>query len=295
MKFCPSCGNKLPDEARFCPNCGAKQPELVKDDQTFKQEEVTRPPVNQNEEVKEEVKKESEGEEYKRLINEEPKFKAMMKATTIQALSGLANALLIIVVIVFLTVPFITFTGVNLTDTGRAYLSAYNITGTYPFDANRFVALSAYNYSSLISKAFSPNTSLDAGIPAFTIVTLIGGILISALSILGSLLNALRKGYRLKEYKKDQGVTMYRELKTKQSWFIGVGFSAALIAISAIQNAGWKDLNYKETNYLYGFITSCSANMIVTIIVGAIVILMILGACIALHIVALKQVKQYYE
>lgn len=298
MKYCMNCGTELPDEARFCPNCGTKQPESVEPVQKPVVQERPADEFNQeptpNHVVEQTAPTSSydEREEYNRLVRDEPKFVAIMKATTIKAFSSLANILVFIVWICYLAVPYITFTGEGVTG-GEYQLSVY---GSYPVSVTKGQASLLYSVSKKLGKAFSPNSGLDSGIQAQYYIPLFLGIIIIALTILGALLNGLRKGYRLREYKKDNGQTMYKELKTKQQWVIGVLFCITLMGLSIIQKFGWGDLEYKDDHhYYYGQITSNPANMVACIISGVICIILIIAITTVFHAIALKLTKKHFE
>ena len=298
MKYCMNCGTELPDEARFCPNCGTKQPESVEPVQKPVVQERPADEFNQeptpNHVVEQTAPTSSydERDTYNRLINNDPKFASIMKATTMKALSGLANILFIIVWICFLAVPYLTFTGEGVNG-GQYQLSVYG--DSFPISVNRFEANALYTISDRLGNAFSPNSSMNATIKAYFIIPLLLGIVLGALTILMSLLNGLRKGYRLKEYLKDNGQTMYKEMKSRQQWVIGVLICVVFIAISVIQKFGWEDLNYKDNNYYYGQITSNPANMIACIISGVICIIFIVAITTVFHVLALKLTKKHFE
>ena len=244
--------------------------------------------------VQQEPRQESEREECNRLLKEDPRFAALMKATTFKSLGGIVGVLSFIVLIVFLAVPYIAFTGVNIHPEGKAYLDVYS-GGAYPFSVNRFTAVSLYHWVNTLKYAFSPSESMNATVSTFFYVYLILGIVLCIVFILGSLLTALPRGYRFRTYKKDNGVSLYKELKTKQSWIISALFIVVLVANSIIQYFGWKDLTYKSTNYYYGEITGDPSNMIATTIVGVIVLFIIIGVSVAFNIIATKMVKKHFE
>ena len=227
-------------------------------------------------------------------MDEDPKFRAMMKASTMKYFSGLSNILLAIVVLLFVFTNYITFTGVDITD-GEYQLMAAGAF-SFPFSVNRLTSATLYAVTDKMGKAFSPNEGLDTSIYANTYVVLIAGLILPALSVLGSILGALRKGYRLETYKKDNGKTLLKEIKSQQQWIIGVMFSVALMAMSIIQYIGWNDLEYTDGHhYFYGQIAADKTNMIATIVGGIFVIIVILGVCIPMHVIAWKTVKPHLE
>ena len=206
MKYCINCGAQLPDEAKFCPNCGSKQPDLANPaPQEVQQQEqpVANDPVHTVQPTQtnfqQPVSNENERDEHNRLMSSNPKYAALMKATTMKWLSNLINGLFIILLIVYLSVNFLTFTGENMN--GGQYILDIESNGVYPFSVNRGQAFSLYEEVSLIGKAFSPSSSMNATIGSTFIIYLIFGLVMFALTVVLSLVNGLRKGYRLKEFK----------------------------------------------------------------------------------------------
>ena len=300
MKFCPKCGAQLPDEAKFCSKCGAKQPQLENENVdvvTPTPEPTSKPDNSPVPDTFTPNTQESDSELFQRLKRDDPRFNAIMKATTMKSLALLVNAIGFIVFMIFLLVPCLTFTGEGCTSDGLIGLNATLVfDGTFPFSVNRFTAATLHNYSSALGKAFSPSSSMDAGIIANTYIILVFGLLINAMFILTALLNGLRKSYRLKEYKKDGGVVLYKELKTKPGWVLGVGPILFLIVDSVLRYIGWCDLTYKDGDtYLFGKITGDNANMIACIVSGVICSAIIIVVNAVMQIKATNIAKQYYE
>jgi hypothetical protein len=45
MKFCPKCGNAVPDESSFCPKCGSNLPETTSYSSAYQQPKPACPPT----------------------------------------------------------------------------------------------------------------------------------------------------------------------------------------------------------------------------------------------------------
>ena len=297
MKFCPSCGAQLPDEAKFCPSCGAKQPVLDNTNAPVQEQEQPQVVYNPNPTpVNQTVPTQSTDEraEYERLMTTDPKFAAFMKASTMKSLGQLVNLLFVIVAIVYFSVNYLIFTGIDLDGSGKAFLDVLS-GGTYPFAANKALVYEIYEYSNALGKAFSPSSSMDASITSTYIILLILTIAMVPVTVLVCLLNGLRKGYRLKAYLKDGGETSYKELKTKQNWLIGTMLSVVFMVTSVTQYIGWKDLNYSDGHYLFGVITSDPSNMVACLVVGSICIVTIIAVSIVFQVLAVKMTKPYFE
>ena len=73
MKFCPKCGNELPDEANFCPKCGAKQPDAQVVEQEI-EENVSQ--INPTIEKSPQNQEESPRQRYNNLVKNDEVFKS---------------------------------------------------------------------------------------------------------------------------------------------------------------------------------------------------------------------------
>lgn len=300
MKYCPRCGAQLDDAANFCPKCGARQPDatvaapIQREEVKVNQEPVSTSNIPSSNVNQTSPSGESDRDEYQRMIKEDPKFAAIMKATTIANLVSLSNILFIIVAIVFLATPFLILTGIDASGEGSMYAETY-LLRSLPTSVNRVEGQALVIWSDTIGKAFSPNSSLDASLKSFTIISEILIPVLSGVMILAALLNALPKGYRFRTYKTDNGKTLYNAYKKEQKWLMGVMVSLMFAAISVIQYIGWNDLEYKDGTYYYGVMMADQTNFIATIIVAVIISAMILAANIVVKIITMKKLKPLFE
>lgn len=290
MKFCPSCGNKLADDARFCNKCGAKQPELEtsssSEEALVHHEEVETRHEEIREERRDETRSLSPRERYDRLIKEDECFREIVKANRIISLTGLKQLLVTVVWLVALLTPVAVFTGINMSTYGANLLNTLGKTTPLPFSPFDLIGYNTMKAGTRID----PNNQLTS---LFPMTFLIVGIIITVLFVLTALLNTFtRRGYFLRTYEAGKKVELIKSL-CRVNW--APSLFAIFVFVPSFQvflNAS--TMEYKDDKtYLFGRIEPLQSGFVTVCIVAGIVFAILLASSIVITKLATKKLRSY--
>ena len=284
MKFCPSCGSQLVDEAKFCPHCGAKQPNMVDNGGNgplvFEQPKGNniQPVINQEK---------SPSPRYNDLDKNNELFRTAVNARRKKYLFELIFIVFIIPFIVALTTPVVLFTGINATGEGAEMMSAVGMSLPYQASAFDFIEIDALSGS----KAIAPG-SMSA---VFSVMELIFGIIFSLLLTAMPIIGAFTgRGYVLKLYESGKMDQLYKEIV--QPPFGGGVF--CLMPLVAPMNLYVSSMNVKYEagkTYLFGEIQGITSGFIAVVVVAVLTtVLSIVGVVVA-NAINTKKFKAIYK
>ncbi len=287
MKFCPKCGNQLPDEAAFCNKCGEPQPNMNQPEATPESEPrkvvapTPVPPPSQNAPIIE-----NPGQRYRRLLKEDDTFQGLVKAYNFEKLLCIPSILIIAVWAIALFTPVGVLTGVNVHQTGYTMFNSLGKTFPYEFSAIQLIELDnlSGNY------ALSPNSSLNM---VFPIMSFIFGILFFVLIVLVTVLGT-PKGYILKTYEAPNGaVNLANNLKRRGVPFFGALFSLPLVGTLFATYINCLDISYRDgKTYIFGEIAALTPNFITALIACLSLIALMLAGGILAKVLVNKKLKK---
>lgn len=294
MKFCPKCGNSLPDDAKFCTKCGALQPGFENENPAPNNEQPVAQPVPQPTPQEMSFDKPnpsmSPRERFDYLYEHDERFKTIVRCIRRCGLVALINLLFIVPWLVCLLTPVGAFTGVNVHPTGQ---STFEAMGIYNFP-HPYSALSIRTFTTIVSaagKAITPGDSLKN--PMALLLFIFGFVWIPLMVLAGVLGNP--RGYLLTTYEKEGG---YKELikRAKGGSLIMFGAMYDLIcmvcAIMTYVNS--TDLNYKAGDtYYFGEVTGLKEGMITCIVVTVIFMIIMIVTQAVLKSIINRSLKEY--
>lgn len=286
MKYCPKCGAQLVDEARFCSKCGAPQPNM--------ENETRRPDLfeSNNEPVKKESSEMTPSERYHYLKENDDKFKEFTRVVFLLKFVGLIGLLFIVPFLVCYFTPIGTFTGVNAQDYGNNLLAVAG--KSYPYNFSNFdLAFTIKVWANNSTHKLTPDNSLNSN--AYINIFWVFGYLFVAVIVLVSMLGRPR-GYVLKTYEKDQGQTLYKDIKNTLTMLSGPAFSIMSLVTVIGTYINCTDVTYKDdTQYLFGVVTGNKSGLITCIVVTVIFVAIMLAASIMLKKIICKKLNSYYK
>lgn len=279
MKYCPSCGSQLPDEARFCPNCGTKQPQMEESPEPAESDFAPEPQVLiQNPEA-------SPSQRYRDLIRNDAVFKEIVVVRRKKALFELIFLVALISWIVSMFVPVALFNGYGATVDGAMTMDALGMTLPHKTCAYDLIALkaAAYNYELTPSGLNSVFATLFA---------IIGPILI-ALIVVFSLIKAFTgKSYVLKQYESGKVKELIKE--TVNPNIAGGFFSLAMIVPSLNLFLSANGEEYKDgKTYFYGEIEGIPSGFVAVVIVIVLLTGMAIAGTIVIDNILSKKLKEF--
>ena len=287
MKFCPKCGNQLPDDAMFCNKCGAPQPgmEAPKEEAPVREEtplvnasEVARPaptPV---------AAAATPRERFNYLMENDEDFRCIVKATKKSRFLNLINLLFIVPWLVCMFTPIGMFLG-GMDSAGDSILQTLGgIPYSYSVMTLRPLITAAGKYS------LTPGNGLNnpMGLLAF-----IFGFIWIAFMVLMSILG-VSNGQILKIYEGPDGKRKLIQNSTRNTAFLhGPVYSFFSLCTAFVYWFNSKDLNYSNgKNYLYGPAVAIDTGLITCAVVVGIFIVIMIVPQIVLKIVIFRKVRQ---
>ena len=283
MKYCPSCGKQLPDEAKFCPSCGAKQPNMGNDGGNnvvvnSQPEICSAQPIN---------KEKSPRERYNELFQNDEFFKTVVVTRRKKFLLEFIFILFIVPWLVSLFTPVVLFTGNNATGEGAQMMAAVGMGLPYQASAFDFIEIDALSGS----KAIAPG-SMSA---VYSVVELIFGIIFTALLAAMPLIGAFTgRGYVLKLYEGGKVDQLYKE--TVQPPF--AGGVICLMTLVAPMNLYLSSMNAEYESgktYLFGEVTGITSGFIVVIVVVVLTAVLSIAGVVIGNAIASKKLKTLYK
>ena len=284
MKFCPKCGNQLPDDALFCNQCGAKQP-APEVEQKEPAPEPTPTPMPKPEGQAEM----SPRQRFNYLYENDERFQCIVKTTKKLRISYLFNTLFIIPFFVNMLIPVGVFTGVGMSGVGAEIFNAYGYTTPYPYSA-----ISLVQFSSLARQggyALTPGDGLKN--PSPLILFIFGFVFIALFFLIAFLGNP--KSYLLKTYEgSPEGGNI---LVTNVLRVSNLIFGPALVIVSLVSGpvmvyVNSTDLKYDAT-YIFGQVEGLPAGLITAIVVSVIFFIIMLVGGLVTRSIFVKPLKKY--
>ena len=286
MKYCPKCGNQLPDEANFCPKCGAPQPSVQQPSvqqaptphEIVTQPNVNSQPLNQGN---------SPRERYNNLYKNDEVFKEIVLYRRKKYLFELINIVFIITLLVSLLTPVALFTGINATSEGAQMMSVVGMSLPYEACAYDLIELDLLSGN----KALAPGSLNNA----YAIVTVIFGVIFSILLVVFPIIKAFTgRGYILRQYEAGKAKQLIKE--SMQPFVFGsllnlMTLVSPLNFYIIASNAEYKD----GKTYLFGEITGIQSGFITVIVVAAIITIVSLVLNILISNLLGKKLKGYYK
>ena len=276
MKFCPKCGNQLPDDARFCNKCGAPQPNVNGGDAGSAYQ-----PAQMSSGI-------TPREQFNNLMRDDPKFKAIVGASKAIGLFSLINLLFIIPFFVCSFTNVGAFTGVNVSSEGMYEFQALGIT-QFPFG---YSAISLREFILLADAggyALTPGDGLRNPSP---LIIFIFGFVWAALIVLVSLIGR-PKGYLMKTYLTQNGQqTLVKSFKASGIHF-GPIFCLVSLMSSVIVFVNSNGINYNNgKTYIFGEVKGDVGGLVICIVVSIIFLAIILAANIILRVLVMKKLNK---
>lgn len=283
MKFCPKCGTQLVDEARFCSKCGAAQPNM---ENAPAPQPVAPQPTPQQNAAPSNNGQMTPGQRYNYLKQNDERFRGLTKVIFFLKFVGLVNILFIIPWILSFAIPIATFTGVNVSDVGANLWMASK--KPIPWSFNNFdLAYTIIPWTKGSNIKLSPDSALQGTI--MPQILMVFGYLFTVLIVLTSLLGNPR-GYVLKTYDKDEGQTLYKNIKGNTTWLIGPSYAVVSLASVIATYINCTDLKYEAgKTYLLGEIAPLQSGLITCIVVTVIFVAIMVAVPLVIRSLLLKK------
>ena len=285
MKYCTSCGNQLPDDAKFCVKCGAKQPmmeapkeEPVKEEVKVAPQPAPAPapaPAPQPQPQPAE-KTLSPRERYNNLVKNDEAFRVTVRAAKMRDLGGLVNLLYIVV---WLTCCLTTI----------GYFANYpagSIAGEF----------SAYSLSIFYNVAgkLGPSGNLTG---VFGAISFYFGFLFVVLLVLIAVIGHPR-GWILRTYEAQGLNELVKQLNSTKHFLNGV-FMSLIPTIAMVSTyitvCGLDYSEYPPSSYPFGEIFPLDDHFYIAMAVSILMMHIMLGLGIMFEVMFRKRVGKYLK
>ena len=285
MKYCPKCGTKLPDDARFCGACGAPQPNMVeKAEEPVPQ--VAQAPAPQVAQAHA-SSQQTPAQRYQELMQNDERFSTIVKATKRVNLITLIGLLSFIVWVVCMFTPVATFTGAEMSSSGRAAAEAMGL--SFPHDVSAVTILELSNVTSASKLTLIPG----AIIGPMQIIPMIASLIMMALLIVMAFVSS-PKGYMLRTYEAGKADELIKNAKSPMKFLIGVfvAFLPFLAALNTFLTCSDVKYEYKDsTRYFFGEVMSKPEGFIACVVTFAVVSAVMFAVSFVLRSIFLKKLN----
>lgn len=284
MKFCPKCGNELPDEANFCPKCGAKQPDAQVVEQEI-EENVSQ--INPTIEKSPQNQEESPRQRYNNLVKNDEVFKEIVTVRRKKYLFELIFLVFIISWIVAMFTPVAKLTGEEMSSNGASILGGLGIAVPYEFSPFDLIELDTLSGKS----ALTPGGLSSA----YAVMGMIIGIVLMILSAGLPVLKAFTgRSYVLKQYEAGKAKELIKE--TSNPYFAGAFFNIVVLIGSINLFASTSDIKYEykdSSRYIFGEMASLPGNFVVVIATSVILAVLTLVASIVVSKIMTRKLRKF--
>ena len=269
MKYCTSCGNQLPDDAKFCIKCGAKQPMMEAPKEEPAKEEVKAAPQPAEKTL-------SPKERYNNLVKNDEAFRVTVRAAKMRDLGGLVNLLYIVV---WLTCCLTTV----------GYFADYPAGSV----AGEFSAYSLSIFYNVAGK-LGPSTNLTG---VFGAISFYFGFLFIVLLVLIAVIGHPR-GWILRTYEAQGLNELVKQLNSTKHFLNGVFMSlipTTAMVSTYITVCGLDYSEYPPSSYPFGEILPLEDHFYIAMAVSILMMHIMLGLGIMFEVMFRKRVGKYLK